>query len=200
MAREVIGSTIVFAPHSVDAALEGLAAAGYRAVELGAVKGWFEHIDADTVTDRELARQLQFMKIQNRLLRSKLPARIPVSAREKAQLVKAGRPLGSVALKELLTLVSLRTFYRWASGEPEVRKRGAGKPGRPRTAAEIRALILKLARENGWGYSRILGELRKLGVAKVSRGTVVNILKEAGLERVNLPPNPASELHIKPSH
>lgn len=56
MAREVIGSTIVFAPHPIDAALEGLAAAGYRAVELGAVKGWFEHIDADTVTDRELAR------------------------------------------------------------------------------------------------------------------------------------------------
>jgi sugar phosphate isomerase/epimerase len=56
MEREVIGSTIVFAPHPIDAALEGLAAAGYRAVEIGAVKGWFEHIDPDTVSDKEIDR------------------------------------------------------------------------------------------------------------------------------------------------
>jgi sugar phosphate isomerase/epimerase len=56
MEREVIGSTIVFAPHPIDAALEGLAAAGYRAVEIGAVKGWFEHIDPDAVSDKEIDR------------------------------------------------------------------------------------------------------------------------------------------------
>lgn len=42
--------------------------------------------------------------------------------------------------------------------------------------------MLRLARENGWGYTRILGELRKLGIAKISRSTVVNILREAGLD------------------
>jgi L-ribulose-5-phosphate 3-epimerase len=52
----VIGSTIVFAPHSIDAALEGLAEAGYTACEIGAVKGWFEHIDPDTVSDKEIGR------------------------------------------------------------------------------------------------------------------------------------------------
>ncbi|QQS09405.1 MAG: transposase [Phycisphaerales bacterium] len=36
-------------------------------------------------------------------------------------------------------------------------------------------------RETGWGYTRILGELKKLGIASVSRSTVVNILREAGL-------------------
>jgi sugar phosphate isomerase/epimerase len=56
MARAVLGSTIVFAPYSIDQALEGLAAAGYRACEIGAVKGWFEHIDPDTVSDAEIAR------------------------------------------------------------------------------------------------------------------------------------------------
>lgn len=50
----LIGSTIVFAPHPIDAALEGLAAAGYTGCEIGAVKGWFEHIDPDTVTDKEI--------------------------------------------------------------------------------------------------------------------------------------------------
>ena len=56
MERVVLGSTIVFAPYSIDQALEGLAEAGYHACEIGAVKGWFEHIDPDTVSDREIDR------------------------------------------------------------------------------------------------------------------------------------------------
>ena len=56
------------------------------------------------------------------------------------------------------------------------------KPGRPRTPDDIRELVLRLARETGWGYCRILGELRKLGIRSVSRSTVVNILKEHGLD------------------
>lgn len=55
MERLLLGSTIVFAPFTIDQALEGLAEAGYRYCEIGAVKGWFEHIDPDTVTDKELA-------------------------------------------------------------------------------------------------------------------------------------------------
>jgi putative transposase len=39
-----------------------------------------------------------------------------------------------------------------------------------------------LARENGWGYTRILGELKKLGVRKICCSTVINILKEHGLD------------------
>src|SRR3954454_10519754 len=56
MDRVVLGSTIVFAPYSIDQALEGLAEAGYHACEIGAVKGWFEHIDPDTATDAEIDR------------------------------------------------------------------------------------------------------------------------------------------------
>src|SRR5919112_5535822 len=56
MDRVVLGSTIVFAPYSIDQALEGLAEAGYHACEIGAVKGWFEHIDPDTASDREIDR------------------------------------------------------------------------------------------------------------------------------------------------
>jgi len=56
MENQILGSTIVFAPHPIDVALEGLAEAGYRNVEIGAVKGWFEHIDPDTVSDAEIDR------------------------------------------------------------------------------------------------------------------------------------------------
>lgn len=54
MSNTILGSTIVFAPYSVDQALEGLAEVGYRNVEIGAVKGWFEHIDADTAGEAEI--------------------------------------------------------------------------------------------------------------------------------------------------
>lgn len=37
--------------------------------------------------------------------------------------------------------------------------------------------MVQLAEENSWGYTRVLGELRKLGI-RISRQTVKNILKE----------------------
>ena len=54
-------------------------------------------------------------------------------------------------------------------------------PGRPPIGSEVRGLVVRLARENpSWGYQRIVGELRKLGVS-VSASSVRNILVKAGL-------------------
>src|SRR5437016_5282354 len=48
----------------------------------------------------------------------------------------------------------------------------SSKPGRPRTTEEIRELIAHMAQENAWGYSRIHGELKKVGITEISRSTV----------------------------
>jgi putative transposase len=54
-------------------------------------------------------------------------------------------------------------------------------PGRPPIGGEVRELVLRLAHENtSWGYVRIVGELRKLGI-DVSATLVRNILKAAGV-------------------
>ena len=76
-------------------------------------------------TDRELARQVQYLKVENRILRNRLPKRFSVRPEERARLIKFGKPVGS-ALKHLITIVSPRTFARWLA---DAKKRK--KPGTP---------------------------------------------------------------------
>jgi transposase len=85
----------------------------------------------------------------------------------------------------LRLLVTPDTILRWH--RDVVRRRWAarsmrGRTGRPATRRNVRALVLRLARENpAWGYRRIHGELAGLGV-KIAASTVWEILKKAGID------------------
>lgn len=135
-------------------------------------------------SERELTQQVQFLKAENEILRSKLPARVPLTPQEKKRLLKFGKPLKQ-AIKDLISIVSPRTFFRWLNGGQGKPSAGQSatthRPGRPATPEQIRELIVAMAEENAWGYTRIHGELKKLGV-KVSRSTVANILRAEGFE------------------
>ena len=103
-----------------------------------------------TGTDRELVRMIEYQRAELRILRAKLPKRLAITASEKRILLKLGRALGS-KVKDLVTVVSPRTFARWVAAE------NAGQPisgrgcvgGRPKTAEHTRAIVLRLAGENG---------------------------------------------------
>ncbi len=130
----------------------------------------------------DLRRQIQFLKAENKILRTRFGKQIRLTPGERARLLKLGRPLGR-AIRYLITIVTPITFARWlredAGATAKVRPQ---KPGRPRTAQDIRNLVLRIARETSWGYTRILGELKKLGIRTVSRTTVANILREHGFD------------------
>jgi putative transposase len=78
--------------------------------------------------------------------------------------------------------VSPRTLLRWHARLVARRWTYPHKrPGRPPFERQTRELVLRLARENpGWGYQRIVGELRGLGV-NVSATSVRSILAAAGV-------------------
>jgi putative transposase len=92
-----------------------------------------------------------------------------------------GAKLGK-ALDQLVTIAHPDTLRRWIRQAKQPATKPPASRGRPRVADDIRELVLKLAQENDWGYTRILGELKKLGVGPVSRSTVKNILLEHGLD------------------
>jgi putative transposase len=84
--------------------------------------------------------------------------------------------LGAVFLVRPETLLGWHrrlVARRWTYG---------GQRGRPRRRAGLRELVKRLATENPtWGYRRITGELRRLGVT-AAPSTVWTILKQAGID------------------
>jgi hypothetical protein len=88
-------------------------------------------------------------------------------------------------LRRLQLLVRPDTILRWHRDWLKRRHAASCMPrrrGRPRTVRSIRALVLRLAREDpAWGYRRVHGELAALGV-KVAAATVGEIFQDHGID------------------
>ena len=83
---------------------------------------------------------------------------------ERAFLAAASRVLPRARWRHVF-FVRPQTLLRWHRRAVARRWTYPRRPGRPGVAAEVASLICRLARENPrWGYQRIAGELRGLGI------------------------------------
>ncbi len=124
--------------------------------------------------------QIRFLKLQLELYREKVPGnRVILSPEERQRMLRLGKKLEH-KVDDLIGIVSVKTYKRWLCEEKGGRE--PGRVGRPREiTASVRALVLRLARENsGWGVRRIVGELRKLALTP-SRSSVQRMLLDEGV-------------------
>jgi putative transposase len=130
---------------------------------------------------REKEIEILLLRHQFRVLERQV-ARPELTPADRALLAALSRMLPRQAWKRSC-FVTRATLLRWHRELVALRwTYPHRRPGRPATPAQVRQLVVRLARENpGWGYRRIQGELVGLGV-KLAASTVWMILKEAGVE------------------
>jgi len=129
--------------------------------------------------------EILILRHQLTVLQRRQPRSPTMNWADRALLVTLLSVLPKARRHGMRLLVTPDTILRWH--RDLVRRRWAtrsmrGRTGRPATGRNIRALVLRLARENPeWGYRRICGELAGLGV-KVAASTVWEFLKKAGID------------------
>ena len=132
---------------------------------------------------RELTLQNEYLLLQNRTLKSKVPGRLRFTDEERRFLTEAALAMGRSLMKEVISIVKPETILAWQRRLErriwDYSARRTRGPGRPRTPEDIEELVCRLARENGWGYQRIRRELLKLGVT-CSKGCSAGLLRCSG--------------------
>ena len=134
--------------------------------------------------NQELLLQIEYLTAENRIFRTKLPARLRLFDPERITLAEIGKRVAGRLLREIAGVARPDTILAWYR-KLIARKFDGSKhrqyPGRPRLDEKLEALIVRMARENsGWGYDRIVGALANLGYT-VSDQTVGNVLRRHGI-------------------
>jgi putative transposase len=129
----------------------------------------------------ERSKELEILMLRHELaILRRQPRRAQFRPSDRAILAALARGLPRSAWRSLP--VRPATLLRWHG--QLVRRRWTyprRRPGRPALDRCVQALVLRLARENpAWGYRRIVGELRSLGIS-VSATSVRTILVRHGV-------------------
>jgi hypothetical protein len=122
---------------------------------------------------------------ENRVLREQIGnRRMRFNDDQRRRLAAKAKKIARKILGEVATIVTPETLLAWHRRLIAKKYDGSANraPGRPRTAAEIVALVTRMAEENrSWGYRRMHGALSNLGHLLALK-TIANILKEHGIE------------------
>jgi putative transposase len=141
-----------------------------------AVAGW--------MNQRQL-QMIDYLREENRVLREQLGGRrVVLNDDQRRRLAAKAKGLGRKLLAEVATIVTPETLLAWHRKLIAQKYDGSGKRGlgRPRTAGQIEALVVQMARENrDWGYRRIQGALFNLG-HELARSTIAEILERNGID------------------
>ena len=128
--------------------------------------------------------EILLLRHQLRVLQGQIDCRPKVTWADRALIALLLDIIPKGRRAEMRLFVSPETVLRWRRDilrRRWIRRSQHKRPGRPRTRRTVRALVLRVARENsGWGYRRIHGELAGLGIL-VAPSTVWQILITAGI-------------------
>jgi hypothetical protein len=110
---------------------------------------------------------VEYLLEENRVLREQIGSRrMRFNDDQRRRLAVKAKRLGRKLLARVATIVTPETLLAWHRMLIAKKYDGSAHrtPGRPRTAAEIAALVTRMAEENrSWGYRRIQGALANLG-------------------------------------
>jgi hypothetical protein len=130
---------------------------------------------------------IDYLREENRVLREQLGGRrLRFTDDQRRRLAAKAKGLGRKALAELGTIVTPETLLAWHRRLIAQKYDGSKKrePGRPRKAAEIEKLVVRMANENRtWGYRRSQGALANPG-HYIGRSTIAEILARNGIDPV----------------
>ena len=139
-----------------------------------AVAGWMNQREYQII---------DYLREENRVLREQLgQRRLRFNDDQRRRLAVKAKGLARRLVDEMSPIVTWETLLAWHRKLIAQKYDGSGHrgPGRPRTAAEIEALVLRMAEENrDWGYRRIQGALSNLG-HKMARSTIADIWTDTG--------------------
>jgi hypothetical protein len=144
---------------------------------------------AHAINER-MALKLEYLQEEAHVLREVFKEttgrkRIPFTDEQRRRLAIRGKALTPDERETCCHLVRPNTILDWfrrLAAQKYDSSKQRRKPGRPRKAADIRELVIRIANENiGWGYTKIRDAMRGLKI-DIGRTTVANILVEAGLE------------------
>ena len=133
--------------------------------------------------NRQQLEVIDYLKEENRVLKEQIGGRrLRLTDAQRRRLATKGHRLGRHVLHEVATIVTPDTILRWhrqlIARKWTTARRRVGRPG---VLQEIRALTVRMARENPtWGYRRMQGALKNLG-HRVARSTIAKILQAHGI-------------------
>lgn len=131
------------------------------------------------VANSALVHIIELQRAQLEMYKARDP-RLRLTKAERRLILQLAEPLGT-KVREVLFVCAYATLLRWRRGQSKTLRDGVGRPTLPQ---ELRQLVISLAEQNpGWGYTRILGELLKLGFSRkdISRSSIKNLLDAEGL-------------------